>query len=90
MRLKFGILATAILWHTHHNFTMATLNERFGINLMELRKKNRISQMELAEKSKLDLKTISNLENGVRQPVLKTIWKLANGLNVSMSKLLDF
>jgi len=69
---------------------MATLNERFGINLMELRKKNRISQMELAEKSKLDLKTISNLENGVRQPVLKTIWKLANGLNVSMSKLLDF
>lgn len=46
--------------------------------------------MELAEKSKLDLKTISNLENGVRQPVLKTIWKLANGLGVSMSKLLDF
>lgn len=69
---------------------MSTLNERFGINLMELRKKSKISQMELAEKSKLDLKTISNLENGVRQPVLKTIWKLANGLNVSMSKLLDF
>jgi transcriptional regulator with XRE-family HTH domain len=69
---------------------MSTLNERFGINLMELRKKSRISQMELAEKSKLDLKTISNLENGIRQPVLKTIWKLANGLNVSMSKLLDF
>lgn len=69
---------------------MASLNERFGINLMKLRKKNKISQMELAEKSKLDLKTISNLENGVRQPVLKTIWKLANGLNVSMSKLLDF
>lgn len=71
-------------------FLMAILNERFGDNLMKLRKKNGLSQMELAGKSKLDLKTISNLENGVRQPVLKTIWKLANGLNVSMSKLLDF
>lgn len=69
---------------------MATLNQRFGENLSKLRRKNRISQLMLAEKSKLDLKTINNLENGVRQPVLKTIWKLANGLGVSMSKLLDF
>jgi transcriptional regulator with XRE-family HTH domain len=69
---------------------MATLNERFGENLSKLRNKNKISQLALAEKSKLDLKTINNLENGVRQPVLKTIWKLANGLGVSMSKLLDF
>lgn len=69
---------------------MATLNKRFGENLSKLRNKNKISQLALAEKSKLDLKTINNLENGVRQPVLKTIWKLANGLGVSMSKLLDF
>lgn len=79
-----------IVWHTHHNLAMATLNERFGENLSKLRNKNKISQLALAEKSKLDLKTINNLENGVRQPVLKTIWKLANGLGVSMSKLLDF
>ena len=69
---------------------MANLNERFGENLSKLRNKNKISQLVLAEKSKLDLKTVNNLENGVRQPVLKTIWKLANGLGVSMSKLLDF
>jgi transcriptional regulator with XRE-family HTH domain len=69
---------------------MATLNQRFGENLSKLRNKNKISQLALAEKSKLDLKTINNLENGVRQPVLKTIWKLANGLGISMSKLLDF
>ena len=69
---------------------MATLSQRFGENLSKLRNKNKISQLALAEKSKLDLKTVNNLENGVRQPVLKTIWKLANGLGVSMSKLLDF
>ena len=79
-----------LVWHTSHNFTMANLNERFGENLSKLRNKNKISQLVLAEKSKLDLKTVNNLENGVRQPVLKTIWKLANGLGVSMSKLLDF
>lgn len=69
---------------------MATLNQRFGENLTKLRKKSGNSQLQLAENSKLDLKTINNLENGIRQPVLKTIWKLANGLGVSMSKLLDF
>ena len=79
-----------LVGHTSHNFTMANLNERFGENLSKLRNKNKISQLVLAEKSKLDLKTVNNLENGVRQPVLKTIWKLANGLGVSMSKLLDF
>lgn len=69
---------------------MATLNQRFGDNLKKLRKKKNMSQHELAMKAKVDLKTVNNLENGVRQPMLKTAWKLANAMEVRLYKLFDF
>ncbi len=69
---------------------MATINERFGERVRKLREQKKISQLTLAQKAKLDLTTINEIENGNRDPMLKTIWKIANALNVKLDKLFDF
>lgn len=69
---------------------MATVTKRFGEKLRKLRKKTELSQQELAEKSKLDITTINELENGNRQPMLKTVKKIAKALSVKASDLIGF
>jgi len=69
---------------------MATVTKRFGEKLRKLRKKTGLSQQELAEKSKLDITTVNELENGNRQPMLKTVNKIAKALNIKASDLLGF
>lgn len=69
---------------------MATVTKRFGEKLRVLRKKSGLSQQELAEKSKLDITTVNELENGNRQPMLKTVNKIAKALNIKASDLLGF
>ncbi len=55
---------------------------------MRLQKK--ISQLELAQKSRLDLTTINEIENGNREPMLRTIWKISTALELSLKDLFDF
>lgn len=69
---------------------MATITQRFGERVRKLRNQNRISQLELAQKAQLDLTTVNEIENGNREPMLRTIWKIANALGVKLSKLFDF
>jgi len=66
---------------------MATINTRFGERVRKLREKRGMKQSQLAIKAKLDLTTINEVENGNRDPMLKTIWKIANALDVSISEL---
>lgn len=68
---------------------MSSITQKFGTNLRKLREKKKFSQMDLAEKSGLDLTTINELESGNRQPMLKTSWKIANALQSKMSDLFD-
>jgi len=68
---------------------MANLTERFGNQVKRLRKKNGMSQLELAQKSGLDLTTINEIENGNREPMLRTIWRIAKALRVKMSELFE-
>ncbi|HBL74737.1 MAG: transcriptional regulator [Bacteroidetes bacterium GWF2_42_66] len=63
--------------------------ELFGKVLRELREANHISQEKLAEYCDLDRTYISLLERGLRQPTITTIFKLANALNISPSKLIE-
>lgn len=69
---------------------MASITQRFGSRVREIRRKKGMSQQELAVRSKLDLTTVSELESGNREPMLKTIWKISNALDVKMSQLFDF
>lgn len=48
-----------------------------------------ISQEELGLRCKLDRTYISGLERGVRNPSLTALVTLANGLNITVSKLLE-
>ena len=69
---------------------MATVNERFGIRVKKIREQKKMSQLELAQKANLDITTINEIENGNRDPLLRTIWKIANALDVSISELTSY
>lgn len=49
-----------------------------------------MSQLELSQKAQLDLTTINEIENGNREPMLRTIWRIANALDVNLSDLFNF
>jgi transcriptional regulator with XRE-family HTH domain len=69
---------------------MSTLSSRFGNQVRKLRNKKGMSQLALAQKSGLDLTTINEIENGNREPMLKTVWRIANALGRKMSEMFDF
>ncbi len=69
---------------------MSTLTERFGNQVKKLRKKKGISQLVLSQRASLDLTTVNEIENGNREPMLKTIWRISKALGVSMSQMFDF
>ena len=63
--------------------------EKYGEVIQKLRKQKGWSQEELAEKAKLDPKSIVQIENSKRNPTLKTLQKIASALGISVSKLLE-
>ncbi|ABO25356.1 MULTISPECIES: helix-turn-helix domain-containing protein [Shewanella] len=69
---------------------MNVILSRFGQRLKQIRTQQRLSQEQLAEICELDRTYISGIERGVRNVALINIVKLANGLKVSASSLLEF
>ena len=60
----------------------------FGIILQNERKKNGLSQEKLAELAGLHRTYISDLERGIRNPTITTIFTLCKALNTTPSELL--
>lgn len=60
-----------------------------GILIKQYRMSIKISQEELGLRSHLDRTYISGLERGVRNPSLTVLVSLANGLNITVSALLE-
>ena len=60
---------------------------KFGHKLKMLRKKQFLSQEDLAELSKLDRKYISNLERDASSPALDTLYKLAAAFGITYLEL---
>lgn len=60
----------------------------FSNNLIALRSKNHLSQSALAEELGISRQTISNYENGVREPDLANLIKIAKFFNCSIDKLI--
>lgn len=69
----------------NYNFLYKKLGER----IEELRKKKGITQEELAEKSGLHRAYFWDIENG-RNISIKTAYKIARALGVTLSQLFDF
>jgi transcriptional regulator with XRE-family HTH domain len=59
----------------------------FGIILQNERKKNGLSQEKLAEQADLHRTYISDLERGIRNPTITTIFTLCKALNITPAEL---
>jgi transcriptional regulator with XRE-family HTH domain len=66
---------------------MASIYEKLGNRVKQLRRKANMSQEELAERANLDLTSINEIENGTRNPSLKTIHKISLGLKTPLKEL---
>jgi transcriptional regulator with XRE-family HTH domain len=64
------------------------LRRRFGENLIRLRNRVDLSQVETAKRSGLHLTEVSLLERGLRLPRLDTIVKLAGAVEAEPCQLL--
>ena len=63
--------------------------EKFGDNLVYLRKRADLSQEQLADLAGLHRTEVGMLERGVRLARIDTLIKLAGGLEVTPGELLD-
>ncbi|MEK7535707.1 MAG: helix-turn-helix transcriptional regulator [Patescibacteria group bacterium] len=59
----------------------------FGKKVKKIRQAKGLSQTDVASKLSTDKSFISNLENGRKNPTLKTILSLAKALGVTVSEL---
>lgn len=66
------------------------LLKAFGQHVKTIRLSQKISQEELALKADLDRTYISGIERGLRNVSLINIVKLANALDISLSKIVEF
>lgn len=57
--------------------------------IKEIRKSQKLTQLELAKLSSLSRNTILNYESGKRSPKLVDLMKIANALNCKVSELVD-
>jgi len=63
---------------------MGTIYKKLGDNIRNLRKKSGLTQERLAELARMDPKSVIEIENGNRNPTLKTIRKIALALKVEV------
>ena len=63
--------------------------EQLGHNIRRLRLAQKRSQLDLGLSSDIDMSEISKLELGKKDPQLNTMVKVAAGLGVSLSELVE-
>lgn len=63
--------------------------KNFGLRIQELRKKNNLTQSELAEKIGLSTNFIGMVERGERNTSVDKIFKLAKAFNVSLAQFFE-
>ena len=82
------------LMHNRHNEKifwevdiMTDVQKNFGNRIKELRLKKNLSQEKLALKIYIDRTYLASVENGKRNISINNIYKLAKGLDVTVSEL---
>jgi transcriptional regulator with XRE-family HTH domain len=64
--------------------------KRLGLHISKIRTSKGISQLELASIINKDRQSIQRLERGAVNPSVFYLQEVADGLEISLSKLLDF
>lgn len=65
------------------------LSKIIAFNLKRLRQERNLSLGQLAKESGISKAMLSDIEKGTSNPTINTIWKIANGLKVPYTKLID-
>lgn len=65
------------------------LSKIIAFNLKKLRTERNLSLGQLAAESGISKTMLSDIEKGNSNPTINTIWKIANGLKVPYTKLID-
>lgn len=66
------------------------ISKQFATKVQELREAKKLSRTQLSELADLDMSYIGKIERSEKSPNLKTIIKLAEGLEVPVKDLFDF
>lgn len=69
---------------------MATVREKLGKKIRQLRVGQNLTQEKLAELAKIDYSYLNLIESGKRNPSIKVVTKISRALKVSPSELLTF
>jgi transcriptional regulator with XRE-family HTH domain len=69
---------------------MASVNEKLGARIRELRRQRNITLEELAFQTKTDYSYLQQIESGKRNPSVKRIAAIADILKVRLTELFDF
>ena len=64
------------------------LSKKFGENMRRIRLEKGMSQGDISPKVGMDRASISNIENGKRNPTLANVEKIAKALGISADELL--
>lgn len=65
------------------------LGKIIALNLKQLRNERNLTLGQLSRISGISKAMLSDIEKGDSNPTINTIWKIANGLNVPYTKLMD-
>lgn len=79
-------------WHKSHTASSnmsRSIYKDLGKNIRKLRKENNMTQEQLADKAKMDPKSVIEIEAGRRNPTLKTIKKISHALKAPARDLLN-
>ncbi|WP_313894631.1 XRE family transcriptional regulator [Psychrobacillus sp.] len=68
---------------------MDQINENIGNNLKRVRKERNISLDKTAELTGVSKTMLGQIERGESNPTVTTLWKIANGLRLSLSSLIS-
>ena len=68
---------------------LSKITQDFAKTLKNVRVEKSYTQHDLSERSGLSLRMISDLERGIRQPSLITLYKLAKGLGIPLLQLIE-
>ncbi|SMP72177.1 helix-turn-helix domain-containing protein [Anoxynatronum buryatiense] len=68
---------------------MDDISQVIAGNLKELREQRRLSLDRVAELTGVSKSMLGQIERGESNPTIQTIWKMANGLKVSLTTLID-
>lgn len=66
---------------------MDIINEIVSLNIRHIRQEKNVSLDELAKLSGVSKSMLAQIERGIANPSLSTLWKIANGLMISFNEL---